>query len=150
MTLAIGVSAAGGGVRIPISRRRVTDIARQVFRSEGVRHALLSITFVTNAQMRALNRKHLHRDRDTDVIAFGFRAGVKKAPVVGDVYIAPAVAGTSARAIGIPVREEITRLVVHGTLHVLGYEHPESARRTGSAMWKRQERLVGRLMRSAR
>ena len=149
MTLAIGVSV-GGGVRVPISRRRVTDIARRVLRSEGVRHALLSITFVTNPQMRALNRRHLQRRGDTDVIAFGFRPGAKGAPVIGDVYVAPAVARASARAHGITVREELTRLVVHGTLHVLGYDHPESERRTTSAMWLRQERVVRRLMRSAR
>jgi probable rRNA maturation factor len=69
-------------------------------------------------------------------------------PVVGDVYIAPDVARASARENGISVREELARLVVHGTLHVLGYDHPEDDTRTRSAMWKRQERLVARLVRA--
>ena len=64
---------------------------------------------------------------------------------MGDVYIAPSVARASARDNGVSVREELVRLVVHGTLHVLGYDHPDSDARTRSAMWKKQERLVRRL-----
>jgi probable rRNA maturation factor len=134
-------------VRIPLTRDRVTDVARRTLASERVRDALISITFVTRRAIRALNRRHLRRDRDTDVIAFAFRPverGARSA-VVGDIYIAPDVARESARAAGIVIREEITRLVVHGTLHVLGYEHPETGDRTRSAMWKKQERLVQRV-----
>jgi probable rRNA maturation factor len=47
------------------------------------------------------------------------------------------------------VREELARLVVHGTLHVLGYEHPEVDARTKSPMWKRQERVLARVLASA-
>ena len=48
------------------------------------------------------------------------------------------------------LREELVRLVVHGTLHVLGYDHPDGPGRTRSAMWRRQERYVRRLMRRRR
>lgn len=145
MSTAVGVST--DGVRIPISHERVAHITRFVLRAEGIRDAMLSVTFVTNPSIRALNRKHLRRDRLTDVIAFGFRhtGNGGGAPTVGDVYIAPDVARESAHANGVSVREEIVRLIVHGTLHVLGYDHPESDARTRSAMWRKQERLVARL-----
>jgi probable rRNA maturation factor len=143
MSTAVGVSA--DGVRIAISRDRVADIARSVLRSEGVRDALLSVSFVTNRAIRTMNRSHLHRDRTTDVIAFRFRRAGKNAPIIGDVYIAPDVARASARANGITIREETVRLIVHGTLHVLGYDHPETVTRSRSAMWRKQERLVARL-----
>jgi probable rRNA maturation factor len=58
------------------------------------------------------------------------------------VYICPWVARREARARGVPLREELIRLVVHGTLHALGREHPKGHRRTRSAMWRRQERYV--------
>jgi probable rRNA maturation factor len=45
----------------------------------------------------------------------------------------------------VPEREELARLVVHGTLHVLGWDHPETEDRTRSPMWRRQERYVDRL-----
>ena len=147
MSLSVGVSS--DGARIPIARERIASVARAVLRSERVSDALLSITFVGNAGIRALNRKHLRRAGLTDVISFGFRKAGRNAPVVGDVYIAPDVARVSAAANGIGMREEIVRLIVHGTLHVLGYDHPESRTRTRSPMWRKQERLVKRLVSNA-
>ena len=146
MTLSVDVALEG--VAAPLSRARVADLARGVLRAEGVRDALLSITLVGNRRMAALNRAHLRRSGPTDVIAFGFSRVGPRGPVVGDVSIAPDVARASARANGVPVREELARLVVHGTLHVLGYDHPEDDGRTRSPMWERQERLVTRLLRA--
>jgi ssRNA-specific RNase YbeY (16S rRNA maturation enzyme) len=48
------------------------------------------------------------------------------------------------------LHEELVRLVVHGTLHVLGYDHPDGPGRTRSAMWRRQERYVRRLVERSR
>jgi probable rRNA maturation factor len=118
--------------------RGVTRLAHAVLRAERARLAALSITFVGPAGIRSLNRRHLHRDRVTDVIAFSLSG------VAGDVYICPAVAAEQARRLGIPVRDELRRLVVHGVLHVLGHEHPGGRAREASPMWRRQERLLGR------
>jgi probable rRNA maturation factor len=147
MTLSVDVAL--DGVRSPLSRTRVADVARGVLRAEGVRDALLSVALVSTPRMRALNRAHLRRSGATDVIAFGFSRVGARGPVVGDVYIAPDVARASAHENGVSVREELTRLVVHGTLHVLGYDHPEDHSRTRSAMWRRQEQLVARLTRAS-
>lgn len=146
MSAAIGVAL--DGVRIPVARTRVADAVRAVLRSEKVRDAMISIAFVQTREIQRMNRRHLRRNRPTDVIAFGFRSNGRGTPIVGDIYIAPDVARDSARANGIPVREEILRLIVHGTLHVLGYDHPETDARTRSPMWRKQERLVARLARS--
>ena len=143
MSVVIGVST--DGVRLPLPRTSIVSAARAVLRSERVGDAMLSITFVSTPVIRRLNRRHLKRSGSTDVISFGFRRATRRAPVVGDVYIAPDVARQSARASGVGVREELVRLVVHGTLHVLGYDHPDTDARTRSTMWKKQERMVARL-----
>ncbi|GIW50865.1 MAG: hypothetical protein KatS3mg081_0220 [Gemmatimonadales bacterium] len=52
------------------------------------------------------------------------------------------MARKNAKELGVRFREEIVRLVVHGTLHVLGYDHPEGEARQRSPMWLRQERYV--------
>ncbi|MGH7639101.1 MAG: rRNA maturation RNase YbeY [Gemmatimonadaceae bacterium] len=145
MSIAVDVSL--DGVRVPVSRARVGQVVRAVLGSEKVGDAMISIAFVRRAAIQRMNRRHLKRDRVTDVIAFGFRRTGRNAPIVGDVYIAPEVARKSAQANGVSVREEIIRLVVHGTLHVLGHDHPETEARTRSPMWRKQERLVGRLAR---
>jgi probable rRNA maturation factor len=144
MTLSVHVSAQN--VRVGLAAARVDAIARAALAAERVRDAMLSITFVSNAAIARMNARHLGHRGATDVISFGFRDGGAAPVVVGDIYIAPAVARANAAENGVPVREELARLVVHGTLHVLGYVHPEGGARTASAMWKRQERLLARAL----
>ena len=147
--MSVSVYVCARDVRVAFAAARVEAIARATLASERVRDAMLSITFLSNAAIARLNAKHLGHRGATDVISFGFRGAGRHAPLIGDIYIAPAVARANARVLGVPVREELARLVVHGTLHVLGYEHPEADARTSSPMWKRQERLLARALASA-
>ena len=140
MTRIVDVTAAG--VRVPVARARVARVAERVLRAEGVRHALLSVAFVSDREIASLNWRHLRHRGPTDVISFGFAPTEKGGPVVGDVYIAPEVARRNAREHGRGIREETLRLVVHGVLHVLGYDHPGDESRYRSTMWRRQERLL--------
>ena len=146
MSISVDVTVRSG--RIPLSRARVARIASSVLRAERVLDAELSITFVSRRSISALNRRHLGHSGATDVISFELARNAPDVPAAGDVYIAPEVARANARALGVPVAEELARLVVHGTLHTLGYSHPEgsSEDRAASAMWKRQERLLRRAL----
>jgi probable rRNA maturation factor len=141
------VDVAADGVRAPLGRDRVAGIVRTVLQSEGVADALISVAFLTRRAMSALNREHLGRKGATDVIAFGLTRTDARVPVIGDIYIAPDVAREQAREHGVGVREEVARLAVHGTLHVLGHDHPEGIERTESGMWQRQEALLARALR---
>jgi probable rRNA maturation factor len=143
--VSVAVSVSAEGVRAPLGAERVAELARRVLAAEKVRDAMLSIAFVTPEAIARLNREHLGHRGPTDVISFAFRAAGDGGAVVGDVYVCPDVARENARRHRVGVREEIARLVVHGTLHVLGYDHPESDARTHSPMWERQERLLARL-----
>ena len=148
MTLAVDV--ASDRVRAPLGRGRVVGIVRTVLQAEGVEDALISVAFLSRRAMAALNRKHLGRAGATDVIAFGLARTDRRIPVIGDIYISPDVARKHAREHGVGVREEIARLAVHGTLHVLGHEHPEGTERTESSMWRRQEVLLVKALRKER
>ena len=145
----IGVDVSTEGVRVAISRARVAELVRGVLKAERVTSALVSVTFVDRAGIARLNRQHLGHAGPTDVISFGLTS-LEGAPVVGDIYIAPEIARENAVSHGVGVREETARLVVHGTLHVLGYDHPEDETRTGSDMWRRQEQLLSRLLSAPR
>jgi len=106
----------------------------------GRRLAEISVTFLPAPGMQRLNRDWLGHDRPTDVLAFALPGPNRQ--VAGDLYICPSVARAQARQFGVPAREELTRLVVHGVLHLLGYDHPAGSTRTASPMWRRQERYV--------
>ncbi len=140
----VGRSGARGGLPDDAVRR----VVRMVLRAEGVRNARVSVALVSDAAIAGVNAAYLGRRRPTDVIAFALAD--PRGGVMGDIYIAPAVARRSAARYGVPVREEVTRLVVHGVLHVLGYDHPGGDSRVESPMWLRQEALTARAIRAAR
>jgi probable rRNA maturation factor len=127
-------------------------VAAQVLRWEGARTTRVEVALLDAAAMRRLNRRVTGRRGLTDVLAFGLPQPDGR--LLGDVYVCPAAAQAYVRerVSGDPegrgrgaVEEELVRLAVHGTLHVLGYDHPEGVGRTRSAMWRRQERYVRRL-----
>jgi probable rRNA maturation factor len=135
--------------RAPVSAAEAAHVLRAVLRAERVRWAVVSVAFVGRRRIRALNRRHLGRDRETDVIAFALEPGTGAWPrgrgVVGDLYVCPPVAAAQARRFGSSPREETRRLLVHGALHLLGWVHAEGRERTTGTMWRRQERLLARL-----
>lgn len=111
----------------------------------GVEEAELSLTLLDDADIRALNARWLGRDQPTDVIAFTLGHD----PLLGDVYLGTEQAARQAGELGVPLAEELVRLAVHGTLHVLGHDHPEGPERAGSPMFVLQEALVRELVRGA-
>jgi probable rRNA maturation factor len=127
-----------GGRPRALPDRTVRSVVDAVLTGER-REARISVTFVGRDGMRQLNRAYKQHDRPTDVLAFALGG---PGGLVGDIYVCPWVARREAAARQVAVREELVRLVVHGTLHVLGYDHPENGRREHSAMWRRQERYV--------
>lgn len=96
----------------------------------------VDITLLSAAEMRRVNRRATGRRGLTDVIAYSLPQPDGR--VIGDVYISPDAAGFD--------HAELIRLAVHGTLHILGYDHPEGAGRTRSRMWRVQERYVKKLL----
>jgi len=133
---------AVNGRRLPLSATLVRRVVEAVLQGER-RRALMSITFLGRDAMRRLNAEHKGHDRPTDVLSFAMTDAAGR--TLGDVYVCPWVAAREARARRIPLRQELIRLVVHGTLHALGRDHPEDERRTASPMWRRQERYVDAL-----
>lgn len=117
-----------------------------VLEAEDVPAAEISVALLDDDGMRRLNREHLGRDRPTDVLAFPlWEEGEDR--VVGDVYVGLEQAERQAQDEGVPLDEELVRLAVHGTLHVLGWQHPDEAReREASPMFRRQEELVRAVM----
>jgi probable rRNA maturation factor len=142
--LAIDISSSVR--RLSVSRERIRRAAAATLAAERVREAMLSITFVGRAAISRLNRRYLGHEGPTDVISFGLARIGKRGAVIGDIYICADVARENAKRQHVPAGEELLRLVIHGTLHVLGRDHPVGQTRTSSPMWRRQERILARIL----
>ena len=108
--------------------------------------AEISVALMDDPCIAALNQRFLEREGPTDVLAFSLGDAVD---VVGDIYVGFEQASRQAAELGISLGEELVRLAIHGTLHVLGHDHPEDEERDASAMFVLQERLVRRAMQNS-
>lgn len=130
------VLAAPGGESLPeaLLHRALALLLER----EGVTSGELSVTFLADDPIRELNRRYLDHDWVPDVLAFELEA-----PLLGDVYVGIEQARRQAAEHAVPLDEELVRLAVHGTLHLLGYDHPEELEgRQGSEQTRIQETLV--------
>ncbi len=125
---------------VPLLERAV----RTTLDHEGADVLEFSVTLLDDERIRELNRTYLSHDHVTDVISFPMEA--PGGHVVGDVYIGHPQAERQAAEAGVPAEEELVRLAVHGTLHVLGHDHPDGDDRSDSPMYRLQETLVSRIM----
>jgi probable rRNA maturation factor len=141
MTEGIDVEVSvGEGVEPPVDPSRVEAAVRHVLRAEGISVAEISVALVSDAEIAALNEDYLHHQGPTDVISFALHD--EGQPPLGDIYVGVDQAVRQSAEFGATPADEVIRLAVHGTLHVLGYDHPEGAGRTESEMFARQEELL--------
>jgi probable rRNA maturation factor len=132
--------SVGEGVAPPVDPARVEAAVRHVLRAEGVDAAEISVALVGDDEIAALNEQYLSHEGPTDVISFHLHD--QGEPPLGDVYVGVQQAARQAAGFGASVADEVLRLAVHGTLHVLGHEHPEGDDRAASPMFARQEALL--------
>lgn len=137
MTWEVHVNAPGLSRRI---RTLLEEAARRTLAHLEAGPGELSVTLLPDEGIQALNRDYLGHDRVTDVISFALHGPGE--PLLGDVYVGSEQARRQALDEGVPLEEELVRLVVHGTLHVLGHDHPEGEDRLMSRMFLLQEELV--------
>jgi probable rRNA maturation factor len=102
---------------------------RKILSLLGVAEGELSLLFVDDEGIRKINREYLRRDRPTNVIAFSLSEGSfgeVNPGMLGDVVVSVETAGREAKAAGIPAGDAILNLVIHGILHLTGYDHEET------------------------
>ena len=108
----------------------------------GVSRAELSLVFVNDREIERLNRKWRGLDKPTDVLAFAQREGEfadPDDPMLGDIVISVETAGRQAEEMGHSLEEEIDILIIHGLLHLLGYEHTRGGKSAKKMRAKEKE-----------
>ena len=138
------------GCRDSVSAAELRRIARGVLRTEDISLDVgVEAVLADSGTVQNLNRLYRGRDEPADVLSFAAHEGEAfidapgEAQSLGEVIVCVPVAKAQAEALGRPVAGEIAHLLVHGLLHILGYDHEEDA--AGQAMKQREDEILERL-----
>ncbi len=121
-------------------RKAVRESAQKILEILSVTNSELSILLTDDEEIKSLNSAFRKKDRATDVLSFPIDEIVGGRKILGDVVISVDTAKKQARERGITLREEVTRLLVHGILHLLGYDHEKGGEE--EKLFRRLEEMV--------
>lgn len=138
-----GLSVDISGTVPGLSRPQIRRWSRTILRHLKLKQAELSLAFVTDQTSHELNRQYRHKDRPTDVLSFPL-ADERYPTLLGDVVISIDTARRQARQRKRAFADELRALLIHGILHLLGYDHEVSE---GEAVrMRRKEREMKALL----
>lgn len=133
-----------------MSKKRIRDIVFFVLDELDAVHAAVSVHLVGDKKIRHLSREYRGKDKVTDVLSFALQS--KDMPMIhipgesvdwGDLFICVPQIERQAKQYGVTKQEEFTRMLVHGVLHLFGYDHIKP--RDAKKMLPLQERIVSEL-----
>ena len=145
---------------VTFDQARLERLARAILSNVGETSAELGIMFVGDQRMRGLNRRYRGKDRTTDVLAFAMRDAftphaLRRAQgrpsrlmpdMLGDVVISVHTAWRQGKEAGRSLDEELAWLLVHGILHLCGYDH-ERSEKEARRMHRRERMLLRSIVR---
>lgn len=131
------VSSSCPNLRIP--RKKIAQVADFVARQEGVHLAEVDVAVVNSREIALLNRKYLNHAGDTDVLSFDL-SDTPGDGIYAQIIVCGDVADRQAKLRGLTFQEELLLYVVHGLLHVMGYD--DLAVRAAAKMHARQDELL--------
>jgi len=129
--------------RILLNLRKVRRATQRILTELGLLDAELSLLLVDDARIQDLNRRYLNRDKPTNVLAFSMREGefsTLHPQLLGDLVISVETAKRQSNRFGLDEMEMVILLMVHGVLHLIGYEH-EGTKKGAREMTLKQKEL---------
>ncbi len=126
--------------RVPVDTKRVKKTVQKVLSQEGIKKSVdITLCFVNDAKIKELNSRYLGKNRPTDVIAFDLSAPQERKKILGDIAISTERAIANARDFHTSVLYELYLYVIHGVLHILGYDDKNKKKRT---LMRRKEKQI--------
>ena len=130
-----------------INARWVSEIVSKTLKFEKTKPCALSILLTDNRSIRKINKQFLKHDYATDVISFWCEASdlsETESGYLGDLVVSYQMARQMAKELKISFKEEFGRYLVHGTLHLLGYD--DKVKKKRELMHKRQEFILNKIL----
>ena len=133
--LVIAVELTNRQTTLPPDEPRLAEAVRRVLAGEGIARAEVSVALVDDREMRELNRQFLAHDYATDVLSFVLEATAER--LEGEIVVSADTAVAAAEKYGWPAEDELLLYVVHGALHLAGWD---DAGEEQAATMRRRER----------
>lgn len=134
--------------RLKIKKLDLRKVARRILSASGCPDAELSVLIVDDDEIRIINRDYLGRDKTTNVISFAMQegegAGIQPG-LLGDVVISADTAARDAAEAGLPFASELYFLLLHGILHLLGYDHERGSESDARVMEAKEQEIFALL-----
>ena len=134
--------------RIKIDKRRIRSQVNALLKLLNCANMEISITFVDDAAIRQINKQYLARDKTTNVISFPLQEGEFSdinPEILGDIVISVDTANRDAAKGNLSFDEEILFLIIHGLLHLIGYNHENTPTADVRKMKKKEKELFSLL-----
>ena len=132
---------------VPVDRRKIGAAARRILKTLGYGGYELTVVLVDDREITRLNRQYFRRNRPTNVISFPMLEETSLSPqgrVLGDVVISSETAEREAAEVGKKTEDEVLFLLIHGILHLVGYDH-ERVRKDRVEMEAKEQELFALL-----
>ena len=136
--LSVGVSDLQKVLRI--STVRLEQLVRRALVSEGISRAEIGVVLVDDVRIAALHKQWLNKSGPTDVLTFNLSDSTRDAPLQGDIVVSTETARSCSRRFGSTPRQELIFYVIHGLLHLTGYDDTTPAQ--SRAMRARERSLM--------
>jgi len=126
-----------------VDKKSLEKIAQAILKDESVQSFNLSIALIGPARMKKLNKQYRGKNRTTDVLAFGsdqkFSSAFQKE--IGEIVICLQEVKKNAKRFNLSFKKELTRVLIHGILHLLGYDH-EISKAEAKKMEEKEEHYL--------
>lgn len=109
-----------------VNKSYLKKVAENVLKREGKKNFYLSIALIGVSRIKKLNKKYLNRDYPTDVLVFPETESYLKINNLGEIIICPQVVKKNAKEFKLTFKKELSKILIHGILHLLGYDHEKS------------------------
>ena len=126
----------------PINKKRIRKLVKSILEIEK-KDAELNIVFLDNKRIREINKTFLRHNYATDVLSFAYNESPSKNNITGEIIISVEMAATLAQKHGYAIEGEIALYLVHGILHLFGYD--DKLKRDAKKMHEREGELLSNL-----
>ncbi|MGD0279333.1 MAG: rRNA maturation RNase YbeY [Smithella sp.] len=134
--------------RIKIRRRKIRSMVLDILRILDCRDKEISISFVDDETIKQLNKQYMGRDKATNVLSFSLQEGECggiNPQILGDIIISIQTAQRDAIKGRLTIEQEIDFLIIHGILHLLGYNHENTTKKETSRMRQKEKELFDKI-----